>query len=518
MTRDEKNARLLTTDHLTSGLGRRAASGSAIAFSAAATRMGLILAGTVIMARLLQPADFGLVAMGATVTALVTLFADFGLSAATVQRKDINQRTVSFFFYVNLLAGAAIMALVMGLSGVAGWFYDEPRLQPVLAVMATAFLLSAFGAQHSAILTRTMRWKAVHGAAVLSQASGLVAAVLSEILFDTGYWALVVQNLTVAGSNSLYLWIASGWRPNWITRMTPDKSGLKFGAFLTGFNIVNYLHRNLDNTLVGWYWGASLLGFYSRGYALFYLPQFLFSTTMNGVLTSLLSRSREQPEAWRRNVLDASIAVSLAGGFVAMMTACLAQDIVWLLLGPKWATAAPVLAALAPALALSTGVVIGPAFIASGNSRGLMVTGIINSLGFAACFAIAVSHGIAAVGAAYSVATVISVAVNLAVCFAKGPVRRRDYVRSAAPYVLLFAVMCGLYALVFPWGALAGSIGIFIVRALLLTAGYAMGALLLLHFDPMSRHFRERVWGMLGTWRQALLSRRARSAADGQPG
>ena len=84
MTRVEKNARALATDHLMADLGRRTARGSVVAILAQAIRLALQLASLAIMARLLAPEDFGVVAMATTATAFVGLFTDLGLSAATV--------------------------------------------------------------------------------------------------------------------------------------------------------------------------------------------------------------------------------------------------------------------------------------------------------------------------------------------------------------------------------------------------------------------------------------------------
>ena len=57
---------------------------------------------TIILARLLTPADFGLVALSGIVIAIVLLFQDFGLGAALVQRQKDIEEAVNVVFYSTI--------------------------------------------------------------------------------------------------------------------------------------------------------------------------------------------------------------------------------------------------------------------------------------------------------------------------------------------------------------------------------------------------------------------------------
>jgi hypothetical protein len=80
---------------------------------------------TVVLARLLTPADYGLVAMATAITGLGQAFADLGLSEATIQRKDINHHQVSALFWINVAIGLTLMLITVGLAPVLAWFYRD---------------------------------------------------------------------------------------------------------------------------------------------------------------------------------------------------------------------------------------------------------------------------------------------------------------------------------------------------------------------------------------------------------
>src|ERR1700745_1400468 len=86
------------TEHLQADLKGRAVRGGLWTLTQQGTGFVLTSIMTVVLARLLTPADFGLVAMVTAITGLGQAFADLGLSEATIQRKEITYDQVSTLF------------------------------------------------------------------------------------------------------------------------------------------------------------------------------------------------------------------------------------------------------------------------------------------------------------------------------------------------------------------------------------------------------------------------------------
>src|SRR5262245_3953312 len=102
---------------------------------------GLGVIGMLVLARLLMPADFGLVAMATSLIALLELFANFGVDTALVQRADAKEEHYHAAWSLNLLAACGIAGMMLVLAIPAGRFYHEPRVVPVICVLACGAFL-----------------------------------------------------------------------------------------------------------------------------------------------------------------------------------------------------------------------------------------------------------------------------------------------------------------------------------------------------------------------------------------
>jgi len=85
-TKTKPNRSHFDVNDLASDIKGRSVRGGAATILGQGVRFVVHTLSTVVLARLLVPADFGLITMVAAVTVFVSLFGDIGLSMATVQR------------------------------------------------------------------------------------------------------------------------------------------------------------------------------------------------------------------------------------------------------------------------------------------------------------------------------------------------------------------------------------------------------------------------------------------------
>ena len=305
MNSQERNRRILNTDHLNKDIGRRAARGGIIAIAAQPIRMFMQFFITAVLARLLAPDAFGLVAMATAVTGFVALFSELGLTSATVQRHQVDQDMVSGLFFIGLGVSIVLVPIVCAFAPIAAWFFGDPRVSGLIFLMSLSFPLAALGSQHTALLLRSMRWMELQWTGLVGHAVGGLAGILVAWKTDLGYWSLAVTTLVAQIVTLALIWWACRWRPSLVADWRGARSGLHFGAYLAGFSVVNFFHRQLDNIIVGWRFGATELGFYSRGYQLMLLPLNLFNGPLSAAIEPSLSRLQNEPERWRQAFLDA---------------------------------------------------------------------------------------------------------------------------------------------------------------------------------------------------------------------
>src|SRR5437762_8001519 len=147
-----------------------------------------------------------------------------------------------------------------------------------------------------------MRFAALAGAEIFS----IVASVVTAILLawrGAGYWSLVGGALSLNLAYLIGIWIQCRWRPGLPARKSGVRSMLVFGGNFTGFSVVNYFARNLDNMLIGWWWGAAALGLYAKAYQLLLLPLDQINSPITSVAVPALSRLTDDPERYRQAYL-----------------------------------------------------------------------------------------------------------------------------------------------------------------------------------------------------------------------
>lgn len=416
MTRQkERNRQVLNTDHLNGDLGQRTAHGGIIAIIAQPIRMAIQFIAAAIMARLLAPEDFGLVAMAVAVTSFVAIFSELGLTSATIQRAQIDQDTVSGLFFISLGIGLFLMPVVCAFAPVAAWFFKDARVSGLIIVLSVSFPLAALGSQHTALLLRSMRWMTLQWTGLAGHAAGALAGILVAWKTDLGYWSLVVTALVANIVSLSLLWTACPWRPSLVTDWRGARSALGFGAYLAGFSVANFFHRQLDNIIVGWRFGAVELGYYSRGYQLMLLPLNLFNGPLSSAIEPSLSRLQNEPERWRQAFLDALGLVTFLGAGVAACLIAVSGPLITTLYGPGWEKSATIFQWLAASLFAGVPInATGWIYLSLGRTRRMFIWSLIFVPVVSIGFLLAIPYGPVGIAAAYA----LTMNILLLPCFA----------------------------------------------------------------------------------------------------
>jgi PST family polysaccharide transporter len=125
---------------------------------------------------------------------------------------------------------------------------------------------------------------------------------------------------------------------------------LRFGGTVTLNGLVVYIAYNLDKLLLGRFSGADVLGLYGRAYQLINVPTENLNAAFSGVGFSALSRLQYDRVRLKRYFLQGySLFISLTAP-ITVFCALFADDVVMVVLGPKWVDAAAIFRFLAPTI------------------------------------------------------------------------------------------------------------------------------------------------------------------------
>ena len=460
------------TDHLQGDLAGRSARGGAVTMTAQGFKFVFSTLATIVLARLLTPEDYGLIGMVAILINFVGMFQYLGLSTATVKWSELSHQQVSTLFWVNMFLSVVIMLVTVGSGPLLAWFYKEPRLIGITAGYGITILFAGLAIQHEAILTRQMRFTAIVVVEVVALLAGFVSAVVAAWR-GAGYWSLVLNQLVMTLVTVVGVWTVCRWRPGLPARGIGIRSMLSYGGNLTGFNVMTFFSRNLDNALIGKFWGPYQLGVYSRAYQMLLMPMQQINAPLAAVAVPALSRLADTPERYRAAYLKILEKIAMLTMPAVVFMIATSDWLVLFMLGPQWRAAGRIF------MMLGLAAIIQPItrsalwlFTTQGRGRELLKWGVIGGAVAVVSIVAGLPWGATGVAAAYAVAD-LCIATPLLFWYVgrRGPVRTADFYRTiAAPGC---AAVCTLAVLVLcrPWLTLFAHLATRLAIAFVITVG-----------------------------------------------
>ena len=440
------------TDHLTENLGGHSARAGAVTLAAQVLKFAIATAGAIVLARLLTPQDYGLIGMVIIIVNFVGMFPFLGLSTATMRWSELNHQQVSTLFWINVGLSGAIALVTIATAPLLAWFYHEPRLIPITVGYSVSLLLMGFYIQHEAILSRQMRFGAIAAVEIVAHVAGFTSAIVAA-LYGARYWALVLNQMVMNTATIIGVWAVCKWRPGWPVRGSGVRAMLSFGGNLTGYNVMNYLARNIDNALIGKFWGGYQLGLYSRAYQMLLTPMIQINAPLVAVAVPALSRLADSPDRYRAAYLKvlekiAMVTMPLVGFGIAT-----SDWLVVFLLGEQWRESGRIfmwlgVAAIVQPVARSTLWL----FTTQGRSREMFRWGVMGSVIAIVAIVAGLPWGAMGVAASYAL-TDVCITTPLLLWYAgrRGPVRAADVYRTIAPAAFASVVSLTAVVLARPW-------------------------------------------------------------------
>lgn len=269
-------------------LGKRAA--SAIVWSMfqqfGAKIIGFII--SIILARILGPEEFGLVAMLAVFIAIGNLLIDSGLSSSLIRTTTAGSNDYSTVFLFNLLVSVAIYLIFYVAAPWVAGFYERPVLCNIMRVYSLCIIINAFFTIQNTILTKDLKFRLQANIQIPAALGGGVTGLIMAYS-GWGVWSLVWMYLVTAMLSTLLHWIFSDWHPRLVFDRQIFKRHLGFGSRMTASGLLDALYQNLYLIVIGKYFSAAQLGFYSRAEAISQLPVSNISAAINKVTYPLFA-------------------------------------------------------------------------------------------------------------------------------------------------------------------------------------------------------------------------------------
>jgi PST family polysaccharide transporter len=462
----------------------RAASAYRTTLLSHALRLLCKIAGVVVLARLVSPADHGLFAMAASVTFFLTLFRDFGTSGAAIQASALSEGQMTALFRLHLLLGLALAGLTLVFAPIAAAFFHEARLVPLLATMSIAPVLIGAGSWPRTLLMRELHFREVNRLETAGAVAGTIAMMAAGML-GAGAYAFVVFLIVSEAIMVFGAWRYCPWRPRGPADWPGIRPLARTGLQLTGYHLLLYGVQQADTLLMGRWFGAVALGLYNRAGQLLIQPATHLAAPFNQVLLSTLSRLGAHSPSFANHFRGTTNVIAHLTLPVAIVCLVLPHEVVRLVLGAAWPEAAPLLAWLAVNAALSLLSSSTYALcVASGHSARLAPMAGVTLLVTVIALWLGRGQGPVGLAAALAVGNLVLFIPRLWWSAAGTAVSLRDFAATfAGPLVISTALAGGLFA----GRALASHAGVVPRTLIAIAGGLATTALCVLVWPRVRR-------------------------------
>lgn len=299
------------------------------------SKLGITFIIGIILARLLTPREFGLIGMITIFIALSQSLMDSGFTQALIRKKDCTQADYSTVFYFNLLTGIVLYLVLFFSSGAISRFFNEPQLDLLVKVVGLGIIVNAFIIVQRARLTKEINFKLQTKISIIAS---LVSGIIGIAMAYTGYgvWSLVFKTLAGFFFTSILLWIWNKWKPSLVFSPGSFKEMFSFGYKLLISGLIDTAYRNIYLLIIGKYFSAAELGFYTRADQFNNLPSQNITGVIQRVSYPILSEIQDDLPRLKtayQKIIKSTMLIT----FVAMiMMGAIAKPLILTLIGEKW--------------------------------------------------------------------------------------------------------------------------------------------------------------------------------------
>lgn len=296
----------------------------------------------IVLARILDPADFGIVAITTVFMTLANTIIETSFSSSVIQKSELSQKLLSSIFFANAVLSFFVYLLLFLAAPLISRFYDEAILTAVLRVQGLRIVIASLCSIQDALLIREMKFKTLF---ICELIGAIVQLGVGLVMAYTGFgvWAIIFSALFGYLASGIGKMLASRWKPSLYYSHSLVKDALSFSSKILAVRVTRKLFYNIRTLTIGKVYTTDTLGYFNKG---FQFPSTAM-TVVDGSLTSVAFTSLSKLQG------DKQLLVNALRNYVRIMMylctpmmvgmAIVAEPLVKVLLTDKWLACVPYL-------------------------------------------------------------------------------------------------------------------------------------------------------------------------------
>lgn len=312
-----------------------------------AWRLGMRVLGlfsTLVLVRLIRPADFGIIALASSFSQTIDGMLTLGTEEAVIRETTPGRSFYDTAFTLNLLRGLSVAVLVAALAYPAAGFFADPRLGPALLFVACLPLLDGLSNIGTVDFRRDFAFHKEFAIMVLPKLCGIVTGITAALLLRS-YVAMLLGMGVNQGMRVVMSYVMHPFRPSLSLKAWRGLAGYSLWTWLLSLAVL--IRDRSDSLLLGRLLNTASVGFYSVGAEIAALPTTELIEPLGRAAFSGFAAGRQQKlevgETFLRLIGSAALLTLPAGVGLSIVAA----PLVGLAFGPGWEQAVPVLRILA---------------------------------------------------------------------------------------------------------------------------------------------------------------------------
>lgn len=332
---------------------------------------GIGLFSTLLLARLLTPADFGVVAISLTIIYFIEAMSTLGTEQYIIQKSQINDEILNTAWTVDLLVKSALLFIfLLAVPYIAG-FYNMPKLQPVLYVSSVIIILNAAVNPGLFVLKKEFNYKPIFWVSIAQKAFSFAVVIFIAVI-QPSYWAMVFGDIVSSVVLLIGSYVIHPFRP--VFSLTGFADQWLFSKWIILRGIIGYTRSQFDTFIVSTVFSVRQLGGYNMVRQLSIMPSTEIIAPAVEPLLSAFSLSKNQVEQlgyqFRVSFLIVSIVTLPIAGYLWVFP----EPIIDTLLGSKWSWTYHYLSAFSIFfISIALVQVLATLCVAAGKLRGLLI-------------------------------------------------------------------------------------------------------------------------------------------------
>ncbi len=352
-----------------SSLTTRVVKGGAWVFVGKVGSRGLQAIKLVVLARLLVPDDFGLFGIVMLALSAAETFTQTGFQTALIQKQGNTEEYLDTAWTVQIVRGFLLAVALFAAAPLIAWFFDEPRVTPLLRVLSTMEVIRGFTNIGILYFQKELEF---HKQVAYQLISSFVALAVGIALawHLRNVWALVWGSLAGQLTSTGLSYLLHPYRARIRLQRGQAAELFGFGRWVLSNSVVSFVAMKVDQVILGRLLGAAALGIYNMADRIGGLLPTEFMHLTNEVMMPAYAKVQDDRERLGRAFVEVFGTALSVGGPLAAFIVLAAPDLVPVILGPEW------LSAIIPLQILAVGgflrSVIGvssPVFVGTGHPK-----------------------------------------------------------------------------------------------------------------------------------------------------